>query len=599
MAVTPSRKLAVILHADVVGSTDLVRLNETVAHERMQDTFRRLSETIESYGGIAHELRGDALVAEFGRASDALCAALAFQKASIDSNASLKDEIKPRLRIGIAMGEVIIADHTITGEGVVLAQRLEQIAEPDGVCIQGAAYETVPKRLPFKYRSLGEKSMKGFDQAVRIYAVSLSAENSVPAPEPGVYSASIPGSDDSVSPLPARPAIAVLPFTNMSEDPEQEYFSDGITEDIITGLSYWRWFPVIARNSTFAYKGKATDVTRIGKALGAKYVVEGSVRRAGDRVRVSAQLIDATTGHHLWAQRYDGKLTDVFAIQDEMAEHIVTSIEPQLTQAEQSRSLRKHPKNHDAWDLTLRALARLTKMTKKGSAEASTLLAKAIESDPRSSYALSLLSLNQYHGAIFGWSDDRAESVTASHETAKQAVAKDANDWLASAMLGLTYLWAKREHELAVAEVERSVQLNPSAALAYHFLACVLEFSGRSADAIPHLHTIRRLDPHYRFESVALADLALSHLSLEQFEQSVDYAKQAIRVMPSNVRAYQRLASGLGHLGKKDEAKAAVAKILELQPGISMAALTETYPFKHREQSALFQDGLRLAGFKD
>lgn len=394
-------------------------------------------------------------------------------------------------------------------------------------------------------------------------------------------------------------SIAVLPFANMSGDPEQEYFSDGITEDIITGLSYWRWFPVIARNSTFVYKGKSVDVKQVARELGAQYVVEGSVRRVGDRVRVSAQLIDAGTGYHVWAQRYDRNLTDVFAIQDEMVERIVTSIEPQLTQAEQSRTLRKHPGNLDAWDYTLRALAEQTKMTKRAYAEARELLEKAIKCDETSSYAFSLLSLCQYHEAIFGWSDSRAQSLVASHDSACRAVANDENDWLANAMLGLTYLWAKREHELAVDAVQRSVDLNPSAALAYHLLACVLEFSGRSADAIPHLHTIQRLDPHYQFESVALGDLALSHLSLEEFDTSVEFAKKAIRVLPSNVRAYQRMAASLGHLGRIGDASAALNKVFELQPEFSVVALDETYPFKHQHQRALFLEGLRKAGLPE
>jgi len=291
-----SRKLAVLLHADVVESTSLVHKNEILAHERIQDTFRRFSETISNYGGAALEIRGDALVAEFAKVSDAVSASLAFQAANTTLNEQLTDDIRPALRIGIALGEVVIADNTVTGEGIVLAQRLEQLAEPGSVFIQRAAYETIPKRLPFDYENLGERQIKGFDESVRVYAVSLQSGSVLPEFE-------IPTQQEGAAPkLPDKPSIAVLPFDNMSGDIEQEYFADGISEDLITALSKIHWFFVIARNSSFTYKGQAVEVTRVADELGVRYVIEGSVRKSGNRVRISAQLIDATTGHHVWAE---------------------------------------------------------------------------------------------------------------------------------------------------------------------------------------------------------------------------------------------------------------------------------------------------------
>jgi adenylate cyclase len=288
-----STKLAVLLHADVIGSTALVQLDETLAHARFQDVFRRFSETIAGHGGTTHEIRGDALVAEFSRASDALAAAVTFQAANGEYIDGLGDEIRPQLRIGVAMGEVVIADSTVTGGGIVLAQRLEQLAPPGGICIQGAAYETLPKRLPFEYENLGEQQLKGFDEPVRVYTVrargeassSASAVNDVPAPRE--------------LELPSKPSIAVLPFNNMSNDSEQEFFADGISEDIITELSKFRTFFVIARNSSFAFKNESLTVRDVGRKLGVRYVVEGSVRRAGNRVRITAQLIDAIDDKHL------------------------------------------------------------------------------------------------------------------------------------------------------------------------------------------------------------------------------------------------------------------------------------------------------------
>jgi adenylate cyclase len=309
----PSRKLAVILHADVVGSTALVRLNETIAHQRIRDAFRRFAEIVSSHDGTAHEIRGDAMVAEFARASDAVAASVEFQAANVSRNQDLSDEIRPVVRVGIAMGEVVVADSTVTGEGVILVQRLEQLADPGGVCIQDAAYQTVPKRLPFQYESLGEQEVKGFEEPVRAYRLVLETGAPKHLPDTridtvrsrkvwrrvagGVVALFIvvggwiawwqpwqsqvePASVERIAiPLSDKPSVAVLPFVNMSNDPEQEYFSDGITEDLITDLSKLRGLMVIARNSTFAYKGKAIDVRQIGKELGVRHVLEGSVRK--------------------------------------------------------------------------------------------------------------------------------------------------------------------------------------------------------------------------------------------------------------------------------------------------------------------------------
>ena len=261
-----------IVHADVVSSTELVRLNETVADQRIQDAFRRFSKEIVSHDGIAHEIRGDALVAEFAKASDAVMAFLAFQDANTSRNDELPDDIRPVLRIGIALGEVVVTDNRMTGEGVVLAQRLEQLAEPGGVCIQDAAYQTVPKRLPFDYENLGDRELKGFDEPVRAYAARRKSE-AQPEVAPQLEQESLK--------LPEEPSIAVLPFANISGDPEQEYFSDGITEDIITALSRIPGLLVIARNSTMVYKGKAVDIKQVGREQGVRYVLEGSVRKAG------------------------------------------------------------------------------------------------------------------------------------------------------------------------------------------------------------------------------------------------------------------------------------------------------------------------------
>ena len=318
-------KLAVILHADIAGSTSLVQQDEHLAHERIQDTFLRFSGTIEKYQGHVRELRGDALLAEFERASDAVTAVLAFQAEQAEFVAQLNDNIQPAVRVGISLGEVIIADNTVTGAGVVLAQRIEQLAEPGGLCITGAVHEALPQRMPFEQDDLGERQVKGFDEQIKVYAVSLCPGASIPEPE------ALPQTEAVALALPDKPSIAVLPFTNMSGDSEQEYFSDGITEDIITALSRISGLLVVARNSTMVYKGKTVDVRQVGKEQGVRYVLEGSVRKGGNRVRITAQLIDATTGHHQWADRYDRDLNDIFAVQDEVTRNVTLELQVQLT----------------------------------------------------------------------------------------------------------------------------------------------------------------------------------------------------------------------------------------------------------------------------
>jgi adenylate cyclase len=359
MSDAPARRLAVMLHTDVIGSTALVHLDEGLAHERIQDAFRRFSLTIEEYGGKTLEMRGDALLAEFGWASDAVCAALSFQAANTSFNGSLTDEVRAQLRVGLSLGEVIIADDTVTGVGVVLAQRLEQLAHAGGVVIQGAICEAVPTRFPFDYESLGERDLKGFDRPIRAFAVFLQDGQVIPPPEsvtPALSQESYGATKSGVIELPDKPSIAVLPFENLSSDPEQDFFADGFAGDIITGLGRIRQFFVISRNTTFFYKGQTTDAKTVAKELGVRYLLEGSVRKAGNRVRVSAQLIGGETGNQLWAERFDRQVTDVFDVQDEITELIVGALEPELGYAERSRIRLRPTDSLDAWGYYQRGL---------------------------------------------------------------------------------------------------------------------------------------------------------------------------------------------------------------------------------------------------
>ncbi len=580
------RKLAAILYADVAGYSRLTGEDEDATHRALTSCLDLFAATIERHGGRVVHYAGDAVLAEFPSATNALRCAVEAQQAFGQRNAPLPVNRRVEFRVGINLGDVIVDREDIYGDGVNVAARLEALAMPGGVCVSESVRSAVGNKLAVSYVFLGEQRVKNIDRPVRAYQVNESSAAGTPA-------ASLPAQ------VAARPSIAVLPFANVGDDPQHEYFSDGITEDLITGLSYWRYFPVLARNSSFAYKNKSLDITEIGRELGARYVVDGSVRRAGASIRVSVQLVDTETGHHIWAQRYDSQLQDIFALQDRIVAQVVASIEPELSSAEQRRAQRKHPENLDAWDYGLRALAEHYRFTRNGNAEAQRLLLKAVELDPASSYALSLLSLCRYQDVIFGWAADRAATLEASFEAAREAVARDDGDWLAHAMLGLTYLWARHEHELGIEETRRGVELNPSAALGYHLLACTLEFGGQSAQAIPHLHSIDRLDPRYRFKSVALADLALSHLSLRQLDDAIRYAEKAVAMLPANVRARQRLVAALAHAGREGEARAALAKLLELQPDLTLAYLETTYAYKDAGQLDFFVEGLRKAGFAE
>ena len=449
----PSRKLAVILHADVVGSTDLGHQNETLAHQRINDTFVRFSKTIESYGGTAHEIRGDALIAEFSRASDAVCAAIAFQNENVAFNESLVDDIQPELRVGLAIGEVVIGNNTITGDGVVLAQRLEQLSAPKGICIQGAAYETVPKRLPFDYENLGDRQLKGFAEPIRAYAVSLVAGESVPSPELGT-------STKPAVELPDKPSIAVLPFTNMSRDPDQDYFADGIAEDIITELSRDPNLFVIARNSRFFYKNQSVDIREIARELGMRYVLEGSLRKSGNRIRLNTQLIDAQTNHHVWAERYDRALEDIFEVQDELTITINNTLLRKIADISTERALRRVPRDLDAYDHQLRAFELVWRLDPAENAKAIREAEAAIAIEPNFARGHMTLAWAQLFAVMSGFAEDPAKALELGYEAARKAIAADREDFWGYAALGSAELLMHR-HDSALSSVEHALELNP------------------------------------------------------------------------------------------------------------------------------------------
>jgi adenylate cyclase len=587
-----SRKLAVLLHADVVGSTSLVQKNEILAHERIQGTFRKFSETISSYGGVALEIRGDALVAEFAKASDSVSASLAFQAANTTLNEQLSDDILPVLRIGIAMGEVVVADNTVTGEGIILAQRLEQLAEPGSVCIQGAAYDTLPKRLPFEYKNLGEQQIKGFDEPVRVYAVSLESGGVIPE------SQSVVQSETSAPDLPEKPSIAVLPFTNMSGDPEQEYFSDGISEDIITELSKISALLVIARNSTFVFKNKAVDIRTVGSDLNVRYVLEGSVRKSGGHIRITAQLIDASNGQHLWAERYDRELEDIFSLQDEIMREIVSALDIEILTGEQSRFWSDGTSNLQAWEYLRQARDKFSLYRSENHPEIIRLTQKALEFDSEYSAALHLLANCYFH----------IEDDTSYPDTERTQAGKLSRDYLeksincdpfnphARSLQAIQYLSA-REFDNAVTNTNDAVAMAPNHANIIASSAMVLTKCGQSEIALQRIRKAIRLCPVCPMWF--LVTLGQVCRVLGKIDDSIEAYREMVHRDPDHIEGHIGLAGILSELGNLEQAEVSAAEILRINPNYSIGRYFSNIAYRDQAVITRFAEGLKKAGLPE
>jgi TolB-like protein len=576
-----------------------VQKNETLAHERIQGTFRRFSETISNYGGVALEIRGDALVAEFAKASDAVSASLAFQVANSTLNEQLSDGILPVLRIGIAMGEVVVADNTVTGEGIVLAQRLEQLAEPGGVCIQGASYETVPKRLPFDYENLGEQHVKGFDEPVRVYAVSLESGGVIPE------SQTVTQSETSAPDLPEKPSIAVLPFINMSGDPEQEYFSDGITEDITTALSYFTDLFVIARNSSFTYKGQSVDARQIANELGVRYLLEGSVRRQGNHIRINGQLIDATTGSHIWAERFDGDLDDIFELQDEITRKIVGSIAPRIELAEVDRCRGLQPTSLSSYELSLKAKSQVYDAFRSGDSyklqQAIDTANAALKQDSRNTHALWILGVAQMDQYLYRWGTDPDGALSRALQAAESLIQVDSSNAAGLVLRGdiRTY---RREFDLAVADFSRAVSLNPNSATNLFFAAWGESLAGLTALAKEHAELGLRLSPREMDLWLGVAYLALTQACFaeENFEEAIKWGHLSIQLHSNAPIRRALMVACCAYTGDFEQAVHHADELKSFAPDFIPTILRgDMLLYKMPEHTKLLVDGLCKAGLKE
>jgi adenylate cyclase len=576
------RRLAAILSADVVGYTRLMAQDEVTTLKTLNGCRDAIGGLVRQHGGRVVDAVGDNVLAELPSVVDAVTCAVAIQDELGARNEGLPAERKMQFRIGIQLGDVLVQGEQIYGDGVNMAARLEALADPGGVCISATVRDQIRHTLPYAYEDLGEQSLKNVADPVRVYRLRMTDGD---APD-GVPNLTVPG-------FAGRPAIAVLALDNLSGDPEQEYFADGIAEDLITRLSAVRLYPVIARNSSFVYKGKSVDVKQVSRELGVRYVVEGSVRKVADRVRISAQLIDATTGHHLWAERYDRTLSDVFALQDEIVDSIVMALQQTLEKAERERAIRKAPQNLDAWDCVQRGWWHLLRSTREEVAKGQALFHKATELDPHSSLAFSGLALSHLYELGYQWSGSPQESLAASLRAAERAVALADDEPQAHVALGLARANAG-QYEQAAAASERVIELNPSAAVGYWCLGRSLSYLGRPDEGVGLIEKAIRLSPHDPVMHEFLFDLGVAHFLAERYEQAIVWQRKSLGARPDQPGVYRVLAASYGHLGRIEEARAALAGMNELAPDFSLEALRVHVPSAVVER---YLEGWRKAGW--
>jgi TolB-like protein/class 3 adenylate cyclase len=573
----PVRRLTAILAADVAGYSRLMGADEEGTHERLKGHLGELiNPKIAEHRGRIVKNTGDGFLAEFASVVDAVRCAVEVQRAMAERNAGTPPDKRIEFRIGINLGDVIAEEDDIFGDGVNIAARLEALAEPGGICISRVVRDQVRDRLDYAFEDMGEQQVKNIARPVRVYRVRDSgAANTSLAPTPPEL------------PLPDKPSIAVLPFQNMSGDPEQEYFADGMVEEIITALSRIRWLFVIARNSTFTYKGQAVDVKQVGRELGVRYALQGSVRKAAGRVRITAQLIDATNGAHLWADRFDGSLEAVFDLQDKVASSVAGVIEPALQAAEIRRSSERPTGDLRAYDLYLRAVPHIYAWESGSTLAAQDLLGQAIERDPSYGPALGYAAYCYVQIEVSGWAPDWETNRRKAVALAEQAVRAARSDpgVLANAAIVLGYFG--EEIGAAVGMIDRSLALNPSFARGWMFSGWLRLMAGETGLAIKHFETSARLNPW--------VDQANGIGQALFFDRRFDDALQKLLMAgvadPIRTVTYRFLASCYAHMGRLEDAREIVERLQE----ITSVVVPSVIPYRKPEHQELFLSGLRLA----
>jgi adenylate cyclase len=585
---TATRRLAAILAADVAGYSRLMGADEEGTLERLKGLRRELLDPkIAEHRGRIVKTTGDGLLVEFASVVDAVRCAVEVQQAMPERNMSVAADNRVELRIGINLGDVIVEGDDLYGDGVNIAARVEALADPGGVFVSNTVHDHVRDRLPFLFEDLGEQHVKNIARPVRVYRVrdAVAAGKSPSAPAPALLT------------LPDKPSLAVLPFANMSGDPEQEYFADGMVEEIITALSRIRWLFVIARNSSFTYKGQAVDVKQVGRELGVRYVLEGSVRKAGGRVRITAQLIDAASDAHLWADRFDGSLEDVFELQDRVAIRVAGVIEPTLRQTEIERARRKRPDNLDAYDLYLRALPYAFTAMPEDADKALPLLGKAIELEPE--YAAAHAMIAYCHEVRYLRAGLREESKTAARHHARMAIATGGDDAMALATAAFVIAVIERDYETAVNVTERSFALSSSSAWALSLSSIIRAWMGDSATAVEQAERALRLSPFDPLIWMPYHSLAYAHFAARRFEEAAAAASRVIQSNPGFSVPYILQAAALANLGRSEDAKAVVQRLAEVQPGITRGTAILQARYANPEDTGALENALRKAGLPE
>ncbi len=577
------QKLAAILAADAVGYSALMGADERATVATLDDCRAVFRAHVAAQNGRVVDTAGDSVLAVFPSAIGAVRAGPAVQADLRSLNKDLADEHRMPFRIGVNLGDVIEkADGTVYGDGVNIAARLESLAEPGGLTISGTTFDQVDGRLDVPFDYLGEKAVKNIAKPVRAYRASLSAEDSGPQPM-------------AAGPEAERPSIAVLPFQNLSGDAEQEYFADGIAEDLITALSRIRWLFVTARNSTFTYKGQAVDVKRVGRDMGVRYVVEGSVRRGGNRVRISAQLIDATTGNHVWAQRYDRELADFFDLQDEISETIAGAIEPELGAFERERARSRPPENLGAWEHAQRGFGHLWQFDKGENAQARRMFQGAIGLDPGLGPAHAGLAYSYLLDASLAFTESPADALDAAAGAAQEAIALDDRDALAHTALGRALVHLG-DMEAGVAQLETAIELNPSFALAHYGLGQAYLYLVRAEESAAAIDTAIRLSPHDPYMWLWELSRAAAVSLTGDYAEVLVWARRAAQRPASGFFAVMWVAVALGRLGRQDEARAAVKRLLAMKPDFSIAWLKQYLHFAQQAYTDHLVADLQAAG---
>lgn len=580
------RRLAAILATDVVGYSRLMGADEAGTLARLNALRSELLHPkVSEYGGRIVKTTGDGTLIEFPSAVDAVQHAVDVQQALARRNADLLDKERIEMRMGVNLGDIIVQGEDIFGDGVNVAARLEALAEPGGIYVSGTVFDQVRGRIDVEVEALGERPLKNMDAPVRLYRLLLGTEKAASS-----------GPDNDTSAILERPAVAVLPFSNMSGDEEQEYFTDGLTEDIITALTAWNSFPVIGRNSSFVYKGMAVKLQQVGAELGARYVVEGSVRKIGNRVRVTAQLIDARTGTHVWANRYDRELSDIFEVQDEITYHVVAALVPEIERAESRRVKVKLPSNMDAWDYYLRGLSYQNEVSRTANARAREMFERAIAIDPDYAKAYANIALTYHRDLYMQITTSPEDTIKKFLAAAQRAVELDDSDSLCHWVLALAHLWPLR-HDIALAEAERAKHLNPTDLFAQNTCGTVLLMYGRPKEAISEIEAAIRFNPLDARNRVFLSLLARAYLDAKQYERAGECARKALVKGADFLDVPLILASSLGHLGKAAEARVVLRDLVpNFDPakglGIWWQLYSDTGPNEH------LREGLRKAGWE-